>query len=415
MLRSTAVSNELPVLGNPEDLSEPIGRRLARVRKFRGLNQRELADKIPCSKSLIAQVESGHKPATQALIAGAARALHVGITEITGQPYRGTTARSDRIHATIPEIRRALVYWDVPPELETGVRPLSELRAETARATRLRQEAQYVELGEMLPALITELTATVHEASGRERGEAFTLLTTAYTAADSMAYKLGYLDLFHVALERVIWASGQADDALLPSTADLRRSMAFLSTGAYDGGLRLLRRTSDRLERRLTDDPGVLAVYGTTHLRAAIIAARGSKPSDAWAHMAEARETAARLDRDTDAYDLLFGPSNTAIHDVAVAVELGDADEAIRRGAGLELPVDLPAERSSHHYIDLGRAWLWTDKRERALESMLTAERLAPQRTRYHPMARETVTKLVETQRRIPDKLRGIARRMGVV
>ena len=36
-------------------------------------------------------------------------------------------------------------------------------------------------------------------------------------------------------------------------------------------------------------------------------------------------------------------------------------------------------------------------------------EQLAPQRTRYHPMARETVIRLLDIQRQMPQQLRGLA------
>jgi uncharacterized protein HemY len=103
-----------------------------------------------------------------------------------------------------------------------------------------------------------------------------------------------------------------------------------------------------------------------------------------------------------------------AIHEVAIAVELGNADEAVRRGKDLTLPADLPRERSSHHYIDMSRAWLWQGDTNRALACVAEAERLAPQRTRYHPMARETVIRLLDQRRRVPEQLRILAARMGM-
>jgi hypothetical protein len=76
--------------------------------------------------------------------------------------------------------------------------------------------------------------------------------------------------------------------------------------------------------------------------------------------------------------------------------------------------VPLPAERSSHHYIDLARAQFVAGKREHALGSLLTADKLAPQHTRNHPMARETVTGLIRVHSRTPGPLRSLARRMTV-
>jgi transcriptional regulator with XRE-family HTH domain len=95
---------------------DTIGRRIAAARKLRDLTRQQLADRAPCSKSLIAQVESGHKPATQALVAGAARALRVPLGRLTGQPYRDPDERRDRVHRQIPELRRALLAWDLPDE-----------------------------------------------------------------------------------------------------------------------------------------------------------------------------------------------------------------------------------------------------------------------------------------------------------
>lgn len=367
------------------------------------------------SKSLIAQVESGHKPATPSLIAAVAGALTVDVTDLTGQPYRGSSARSDRIHAAIPMIRQALVYWDIAPILDVAPRPLADLAAETARVSRLRMQASYVELGALLPALIMELTVHAHLARGTWRAHTFRLLADAYTAVDSMAYKLGYMDLFALAVERMAWAARQADDPLLGPVAAIRRSSAFLATGAWDGGLRLLDRAGREIEEDLSSDPAALSVLGTVHLRAAIMAARGGRVSPAWDSMSRARDVARRVGRDTEDYGLLFGPANVAIHEVAVAVELGDADEAIRRGAGLSLPSGLARERSSHHYIDLSRAWLWQHDHAKALACVARAEEIAPQRTRYHPMARETVARLLDVHRRMPEPLRGLAARMGMV
>jgi transcriptional regulator with XRE-family HTH domain len=396
------------------EAAEAIGRRIAHVRKLRGLTQAGLADRAHVSKSLIAQVESGHKPATPSLIAAVSRALSVDVTDLTGQPYRGKDARSDRIYEAIPQIRQALVYWDIAPILDVPPRPLADLALETERAGRLRSQASYVELGALLPALIKELTVHAHQAHGADRGRAFRLLADAYTAVDSMAYKLGYLDLFALAVERMSWAARQADDPLLGPVAAIRRSSAFLATGAWDGGLRLLDRAGREVEEDLSTQPGALSVLGTVHLRAAIMAARGGRASPAWDNMSRASEVSARLGRDTRDYGLLFGPANVGIHEVAVAVELGDADEAIRRSASFTLPDGLPRERSSHHYIDLARAWLWQRDQAKALACVTKAEHLAPQRTRYHPMARETVTRLLDAHRRMPEPLRGIAARMGL-
>src|SRR5260370_5103213 len=210
--------------GSVTDDTNTIGQRIAHARKLRGLTQAQLAARVPCSKSLIAQVERGHKPASPALIAAAASALTVDVTELTGQPYRGHNARSDRIHAAIPEIRQALAYWDVAPELDLPPRPLDLIQADVDEVGVLRMEASYVKLGAMLPGLIKELAVHVHQLDGAGQRRAFRLLSQAYTAVDSMAYKLGYMDLFALAAGAVARAAGQAQDPLLRPGPGRRRA-----------------------------------------------------------------------------------------------------------------------------------------------------------------------------------------------
>lgn len=65
------------------------------------------------------------------------------------------------------------------------------------------------------------------------------------------------------------------------------------------------------------------------------------------------RDVGERIGRGTNHYGLIFGPANVKIHEVATALELDDADEAIRRSEGFVPSPALPAERSSHHHIDL--------------------------------------------------------------
>jgi len=67
------------------DAEDAIGRRIAHARKLRGLTQIGLAARAHVSKSLIAQVESGHKPATPSLIAAVAAAMNADVTDLTGQ------------------------------------------------------------------------------------------------------------------------------------------------------------------------------------------------------------------------------------------------------------------------------------------------------------------------------------------
>ncbi|GAA3925154.1 helix-turn-helix transcriptional regulator [Actinomadura viridis] len=398
--------------GNTE--RDAIGRRIADARKLRGLTQRQLADRVPCSKSLIAQVERGHKPASQALVAGAARALRVDVGTLTGQPYQAEARGDERLHAVIPGFRRALMSWDLPDE-DVRPRGLEALAAEVAAASVLGRDGRYGKLGDVLPGLLEELTAAAHAAEGARRERLFALLSEAYTGATAIAYTLGYFDLRSLAMERVEWAARASQDPLRVARTQWQRSTLFLAGAAYDRGIRLLERVRRDLGEDVARmDPATLSVYGAAHLRSAVFAARTPDAPAAWAHIDEAREAARLLGGDANHYGLEFGPSNVAIHEVAVAVEMYDGAEAVRRGAGLRLPPTVAPVRLGHHYIDLARGWLYHGDRVKALEALQAARRAAPQQTRNHPMVRETVRMLVAAERRRPKALSGFASWLGM-
>ncbi|TDD87134.1 helix-turn-helix domain-containing protein [Actinomadura rubrisoli] len=397
-----------------QDGTDAIGRRIARARKLRGFTQQQLAQRVPCSKSLIAQVERGHKPASSALVAGAARALRVGVSELTGQPYRGQSPREDRVHATIPDIRRALLSWDLPNE-DVPPRPISELAADVAKASRLGRDALYGRLAEILPGLLEELTAAAHGTDGPARDRLFALLSETYTGVTAIAYALGYFDLRSLAMERVAWAAQASADPLRTARTQWQRSTLFLASASYDKGAMLL----DRVRRDIGEDIArmdapTLSVYGATHLRSAIFAARMPNAGTAWAHIGEAREAARVLGSDANHYGLEFGPSNVAIHEVAVAVEMYDGREAVHRASRIRLPPTVAPVRLGHYYIDLARGCLYNGDRAGSLEALYSARQVAPQQTRNHPMVRETVRMLVDLEHRRPRSLSGFASWLGI-
>ncbi|MDA2808988.1 helix-turn-helix domain-containing protein [Nocardiopsis suaedae] len=387
-----------------------IGARIARVRKRRGLTQEGLAARCHYSRPHIAQVERGHKVATPAFVSSVARALAIDPSELYGQPFRDS-ARDEKVHAPINEIRRALAFVEVPPDLEAPPRSLDRLDAELATCKRLRRSAQHVKLGARLPALIEELTYHVYE---DDLPRAWRLLFNAQDTAGELVRRLGYNDLTNQLLERSAVAAEKAGDPHLPLMVARRRALLMAGVAAYSPALRLVRRSLDRVD---PGHPTAAEATGSLHLRAAVIAARGNEPSAAWDHFEQARTASQRAGaRRLDAYGTNFVPGNVAIHGAAVAVELGDVDEAVRRDddIGERLLSSVSPERRAHHAIDMARAHVDAADRDKALDRLLYAERTAPQMTRYHPMAQAVATHLAGAYRDLPDRLRQLLARMAI-
>ncbi len=394
--------------GGGDEYGGDVGRRIAHWRKVRGLTQSGLAHEAHVSRSLIAQVEAGHKPATPSLVAAVAAALGVEPALLSGRPYRREDGRGDAAHRAIPAIRRALAYADLAPEVDTPPRSLDALDEELATVQRLQGAAQYVRLGARLPAIIEELT--VH-AVQTDRPRAWLLLNRADAVAASLARRLGYHDLAQVAIERAAFAAQRADDPLLPRLVVLSRALLLLSAKAADLALAMAVRAAAEVDR---DEPGGLAVYGALQLRAAVAAARAGLARQAWEHLGEAEEVARSLGNASDPYGLQVLPGNVAIHGCAIAVELGDYDRALRMDERIVLSPRLWPERRAHHEIDMARACLGVGRHKEALHRILKAEKIAPQMTRYHPTSLETVMELERKYRTLPESLRALERRMGL-
>ncbi|WP_461297386.1 hypothetical protein [Streptomyces harbinensis] len=110
--------------------------------------------------------------------------------------------------------------------------------------------------------------------------------------------------------------------------------------------------------------------------------------------MEQARKVAGQIAEDRNDFNLEFGPTNVEIQAVSIAVELGDAGEAIEAGERIEAE-GLSTERQSRLAMDLGRAYAQRRQTGEALEHLLRAERLAPELIHTHVAARNAIRELV--------------------
>ncbi|KPC95464.1 transcriptional regulator, partial [Streptomyces sp. NRRL F-6602] len=126
----------------------------------------------------------------------------------------------------------------------------------------------------------------------------------------------------------------------------------------------------------------------------------------------QARQVAARLGEDRNDYNLEFGPTNVAIQSVAIAVDLGDAGEALDIGASIDAEA-LSPERRGRLLMDLGRAYAQRRKTPEAVECLLRAEEIAPETVRSHDAVRRAVKDLVLVNGvQIPENLSALADRI---
>lgn len=405
--------------GDPEPGPETVlsGPQIRRARKVAGLTQQQLASRAHLSQSLVKKIEVGDRHVTTDAARAIAQALGTTVAEMaSGHATFAADPRQDSLHESVRELERVLLSYELPPAPHVDPpRQLDVVEQDVLATANLRLDARYTKLAARLPALLEELILLSRITEGPENERVFWLLATALRCADALANKLGYQHLSYLAVERVYSASQKSGDPLMVATANYLRGQACLDVGNLTQGLLLLDNARDAIASDGQVSKKSLAVQGSLHLRSAVLAACDGDAENAWSHIAEARTLARHVGDDVTHYWTYFGTNNVNIHAVATAVELGDAARAIRESAALHSLNTIPRERSSHHYIDLSRAFLWTGNREQALRSLLTAEQIAPHHTHYHAAARKTAEVLLTLWRRgTPEGLDGLARRMGL-
>lgn len=402
-----------------------LGDRLRIARRTRKLSAAQLAQKVAISPSYLQKLESGARKATPSLVLALANALHFGPEVLTGQPYYGEPEAEDGVHAVIPELRRLLLCYDTPDELEIAPRPLAVLASEVDQVSALRRDARYVPMGPLLPPIIAELSHIAFEGGGEEQRRAYWHLARAYRAVNSLAHKLGHHDLSNTALERVRWAADRSGDPLMQFTAGYLVAGAMLRQGAFGSARRKLLALRDELERlqpehSYTND--ALAVDGALVLKLAVVASRENQPDIANGYLRQAEDIARMAgSRDSLAYDMSFGPTNIKIHDVHAMIDMGDAEQALARlaewgtdGHDWVPPASTVGERSSHHHIDVASAKLAVGDRAGAFADLQRARKVAPNHTRFHPSVRETTGALLRIEMHPSNELASFGSWAGV-
>jgi transcriptional regulator with XRE-family HTH domain len=398
------------------DQNALVGERITRARMLRDMKLSELAEQAHVSYSMLSKVVTGTRTAKPYMLERLAKVLNVTVEDLTGEVPRtavGAVAEAAAaLHAT-------LLRYDFPQEPVFPVRPMAQLRTVVAEISDLRARGAYLKLCQRLPALVDELTWVAHTAPGaQDRTEAYRLLTMAYFATHALAYKHGYDVLASLAEERIRWSAAGTEDPLQLALADWTRCHSLLATGGANlaVGLQVLESTRRTLDGHFT--PGRISteqasVYGALLLREAVLAARSGDANLAWSRILHAREMVEIGARDGNARSILTaGPVNSRIVQVAVAVELDDADAAIAIARELTIPPGFSRVRASHHHIDLSRALARAGLPRAALESLLTAEKYARQQTLWHPETRTTVRQLMTSKQKPSEALRELVGRM---
>jgi len=406
------------------DKAQLTGERIAYHRKRLGLSQVEFAGLIRRSDSWVSQVERGVRSIDRlSVLQKVADALGVPVSELRGAGVDDAAAETERPEA-FETLRLALtghpaisVLLGSTPQAMTGER-LEQLREHHGQVWPLVHASRYGELAPLVASLIPELEQAVRATASTELVVATReMLSDTYQAVAAIMAKLGESDAAWIAADRAAFTAEALRDPLAVAASLFRMAHAFLTLGQIAQAQAVASTAVSGLEKRAAREATAetLSLYGAFHLVLAIAAARDNDRVQAHEHLDNARKIAERIGEDRDDFGTEFGPTNVALHAVGVAVELGDAGEAIDLGSHIN-PELLSAERQARYSIDLAQAHTMRRQIGEALALLERADQLTPEQTRTHRVARAVVRDLIQLSGSRPrPELRDLAERLGVL
>jgi transcriptional regulator with XRE-family HTH domain len=391
-----------------------VGMNVRRARRYAGLTLEQLAGRIGKSKGWLSMIENGRlRLEKRQDIALIAEVLAVSADTLLGQPapeiapggssYSLKPFRSVLLDATL----------DDPPDV--AARPVPVLVSEVAEMDQALRDADYDTLHRQLPVLLGELQVQSASAAGPERDEALRLLILASSSAAIMLRHFGRTDLAWVAADRGRQAAVLLGDPAWTAAAAYEVAHARPSVN-LPRALLSTPRIADEFEVHVDDGTFSRQVYGMLRLSAALACAVQGDHDGAEEQGSEAARVAEPLGDEPDAFEL-FGPANVGVWRTSLAVEAGNAEDALAHAAKVEPRALASGNRRAALRMEKARARAMLGDDGEAITELRAADRLSPAQVRNNPLIREMVAHMLDSARREAGsrELRGLAWRMGLV
>jgi transcriptional regulator with XRE-family HTH domain len=395
---------------------QALGRKIAAERHRRGLSQPELARLLGRSVAWVSQVERGvRKIDRMSVLETVAVALEVPLYELAAEaPVVAAVTEEPpgaaglRLVLSGAYALRAMLDGRRPPALST-------LRIRSRKAWDLTHAGQYTDLADLLRGLVPDLETAARALPETQRAEVFELMAATYQACSAALAKLGEPEAAWIAADRAMAAAERAGNTLLVAAGAFRLVFVFLAARHYDQAGETARTAAEALQSRVDGgDPQAMSLWGGLTLQRAVVASRVNDPDAAYSHLERATQVAARLGEGRNDYNTEFGPANVGLHEIAVAVELGDAGRALRAASTVDT-AGLSPERRARALIDVARAHAQRRQVTEAVAALRQAEDISPELVDGHEQVRQVVSDLLSMQDPPSGELGELAGRIGAV
>ncbi|MGW7822735.1 helix-turn-helix domain-containing protein [Streptomyces puniciscabiei] len=399
------------------EYQKALGRKIAFNRKRRGLSQKEFAGLLGRSEAWVSQVERGVRRIDRmTVLEKVADVLEVPVAELAAEaPIVASVAdgeppgasRLRLVLSAAHSLKAVLAQQNASPDVPA-------LRAEVERAWSLTHQGNYADLAELLEGLVPRLESATRSVAEAERPELFRLLAVMYHTCSGALANMGEPEAAWIAVDRAVVAAERANDPLLMAAGEFRLSLVFLGARHFEQAAQVSGSAADAL-RPMAESGQIeaVALRGALTLQRAVAAARLNLADEAYGYLRDAREMAERVGDGRNDYNTEFGPTNVGLHEVAVAVDLGDAGVALRAAQAVD-ESGLSAERQTRFQIDVARAYAQRRQVADAVSALFRARELSPEMVRALPMVKQLAADLLTMAQPPSEELRTLAAELGV-
>jgi len=229
--------------------------------------------------------------------------------------------------------------------------------------------------------------------------------------------QLGSQRIAFAALNRAFPAAKLSGDALLLSSLAGTLSWVYLRKGRVDTAEEVAQAAAETIEPSFgRSEHPQLAVWGNLVISAAVAASRSGKAAKAETareYLSMAYAAAHRIGRDTNFYQTTFGPTQTHIQAVGVAVATRDIGRALEIARHLELPASLPKAARARYLLDVAHVHLLARQEKAATSTLVAIDSFAPDWMRHQSLAVHIVEDLYVRERR-SSTVRQLASKVGI-
>lgn len=381
--------------------------RLRELRIKLDLSQEEMAARLSVPTNSYKRWERGQNAPYPANLRKMAEALKVPTAELGSfvrsgvreSPYDGDPVNRREFGKGLVGVGLAAVVTELAPRAAADLfrdGELDQLRRGVARLLRFERSSQFSAVRATLPDLLARTAGILADGSDADRTPALALMSQLEAVSAWLHIKDDNCPEAHSAASRALDTARQAQDPILIAAALRCRGEVHMREGAHhlacDGAIEAV----DSVDRAGVHGGNRLTMRGAGYLSAAMACARSGDELGAKELLEAARACANELGQDV-AGAAVFGPSNVAIHRVAIPIDLGDSTGAlyeVEHNGHLRLPPGFE-ERGCRYLIDVARAHADKGNDVEAVHSLMEAEHAAAEEVHRHRHARAVVADLL--------------------